>query len=115
MPTTTQEALRRWEAMLTDGLRRHPDIPLDFVCLLSLTANGETTLHRFHLGAGGVRHEIGHDGRADLTIALTAQDFVAVVSGQLNPVEAFMSGRLTLSGDFGLAMNLARLLQNDSD
>ncbi len=52
-------------------------------------------------------------GAADdpgVTATMTAQDFSAMAEGRLNPMTAFMSGRLTIAGSMGLAMKLAGLL-----
>ena len=42
-----------------------------------------------------------------LTLAMTAQDWLDMTSGKLNGQMAFMSGKLKLKGDMGLAMKLA--------
>lgn len=48
----------------------------------------------------------------DATVTLTAdQDtFKAILNGDLNPTAAFMSGKLTIDGDMGAAMQLASVL-----
>lgn len=52
-------------------------------------------------------------GTADdpgVTATMTAEDFSAMAEGRLNPMTAFMSGRLTIAGSMALAMKLAGLL-----
>jgi putative sterol carrier protein len=44
-----------------------------------------------------------------LTIAMDAEDFVALTRGDLNPMNAFMSGKIKLQGDMGLAMKFQSL------
>jgi 2-polyprenyl-6-methoxyphenol hydroxylase-like FAD-dependent oxidoreductase/putative sterol carrier protein len=44
------------------------------------------------------------------TITMTDEDFVAMASGAFTPRKAFMSGRLRIHGDLGLAMKLGRVL-----
>jgi putative sterol carrier protein len=44
-----------------------------------------------------------------LTIAMDAADFVALTHGELNPMNAFMSGKIKLQGDMGLAMKFQSL------
>lgn len=46
----------------------------------------------------------------DCEIRCKATDFMAIVSGQLEPREAFMSGRIQVQGDIGLALRLQGLL-----
>ncbi|MGH7321267.1 MAG: SCP2 sterol-binding domain-containing protein [Candidatus Rokuibacteriota bacterium] len=42
-----------------------------------------------------------------LTLTMSAPDWLDMVSGKLNGQMAFMSGKLKLKGDMGLAMKLA--------
>jgi putative sterol carrier protein len=42
----------------------------------------------------------------DCTIALTLATLGEMMSGELNPTTAFMSGRITVSGDMGVALKL---------
>jgi len=47
---------------------------------------------------------------ARCTVAATDKDFLAIVNGKLNPQMAFMSGKLRIQGDMGLAMKLQLVL-----
>ena len=53
-----------------------------------------------------------HAGDADADVTLTAdgETFQAVLSGELNPTTAFMTGKLTVDGDMGTAMHLGTIL-----
>jgi putative sterol carrier protein len=44
------------------------------------------------------------------TVAATDGDFLNIVNGKLNAQMAFMSGKLKIQGDMGLAMKLQQLL-----
>jgi putative sterol carrier protein len=44
-----------------------------------------------------------------LTIAMTSQDWLDMLSGKLSGQMAFMSGKLKLKGDMGLAMKVGSL------
>jgi putative sterol carrier protein len=50
------------------------------------------------------------DGEADCTLTASAETFQSLLDGDLDPTGAFMSGRLTVDGDMGLAMRLGSLL-----
>ena len=50
------------------------------------------------------------DAPADVTLTADADTFQDILSGELNPTAAFMSGRLSVDGDMGLAMQLAATL-----
>jgi NAD(P)-dependent dehydrogenase (short-subunit alcohol dehydrogenase family) len=48
---------------------------------------------------------------ADVTMTLKKADFIKMFSGQMNPTSAFMTGRLKIKGDLGLAMELEKILK----
>ncbi len=50
------------------------------------------------------------EGDAQCTITVGDEDFVNIVGGKLNPQMAFMSGKLKVQGDMGLAMKLGNVL-----
>lgn len=53
-----------------------------------------------------------NEGAADsptLTLTMDAADFVALSRGELNPMSAFMGGKIKLQGDMGLAMKFQTL------
>ena len=57
----------------------------------------------------GVREATDAD-TADVTMTADSETFQEILSGELNPTAAFMSGRLTLDGDMGTAMKLGGAL-----
>lgn len=50
------------------------------------------------------------DDDADVTLIADPDVFQEMLSGDLNPTTAFMSGRLKIEGDMGVAMQLAQVL-----
>ena len=52
----------------------------------------------------------GSAPNAKCTVAATDADFLAIVNKKLNAQMAFMSGKLKIQGDMGLAMKLQQLL-----
>jgi putative sterol carrier protein len=58
----------------------------------------------------GGKVETGTVGTARCTVAASAQHFLDIVNGKLNPQMAFMSGKLKIQGDMGLAMKLQQIL-----
>ena len=48
---------------------------------------------------------------ADCTIGLALGDLDAMLAGDLAPMTAFMSGKLKVDGDMGVAMKLQGLMQ----
>ena len=52
-----------------------------------------------------------NDGAADTTIKVSWDDWQALSSGQLDGMTAFMTGKLKIEGDMGVAMKLQGLLR----
>ena len=59
------------------------------------------------LDANGARVS---DDDADVTLSADTETFQAILTGELNPTSAFMTGKLTVDGDMGIAMKLASVL-----
>ena len=51
------------------------------------------------------------DGPADTTIQIAMDDLVAMANGALDPMMAFMTGKMKIQGDMGVAQKLAPLLK----
>ena len=70
---------------------------------------------KFHLNgegsiiadSNGVR--VGDDD-TDVTLTADPETFPAMIAGDMNPTGAFMSGKLSVDGDMGMAMKLAAAL-----
>jgi putative sterol carrier protein len=50
------------------------------------------------------------DDAADVTLTASADTFKAIMDGDQNPTAAFMTGKLTVDGDMGMAMKLSGVL-----
>lgn len=74
---------------------------------LSGEGGGKWTLT---LADGEATLEEGETTSPTTTLAMDAQDFVAMASGDLNAVSAFMQGKIKVSGDMSLAMRLQSIL-----
>lgn len=49
------------------------------------------------------------DGKADATINVAFDDFLKLAQGQLDPMAAFMTGKLKVAGDMSAALKLQSL------
>jgi 3-hydroxyacyl-CoA dehydrogenase/3a,7a,12a-trihydroxy-5b-cholest-24-enoyl-CoA hydratase len=63
-------------------------------------------------GNPGVR--LGKPPKADCTIAISDADFVGLASGKLNGMSAFMSGKMKVTGNMGLAQKLDKLVKAEA-
>ena len=50
------------------------------------------------------------DDDADVTLTAEADVFQSILEGETNPTAAFMTGKLKIDGDMGMAMKLAATL-----
>ncbi|MEO0486868.1 MAG: SCP2 sterol-binding domain-containing protein [Pseudomonadota bacterium] len=50
------------------------------------------------------------DEDADVTLKADAETLQGIMTGDVNPTTAFMTGKLSVDGDMGLAMKLAGVL-----
>ena len=57
---------------------------------------------------------VGQGGRDDVnaTLTMTTANFVKMFNGKLNSATAFMTGRLKIDGDMGMAMKLEKIIKN---
>jgi putative sterol carrier protein len=100
------------DAQLAEVARLVPQkLPnLTAVVGLDLTGEGggQWTL-RF--ASGAMTWGEGLDPAAEATLKVSSKDWDALVRGQLNPVSAFMTGRLKVVGNMAVIMKLQPLFQ----
>jgi len=59
------------------------------------------------IDAAGAR---ASDEETDVTLTADAETFQSIMEGDLDPTAAFMSGKLAVDGDMGMAMKLGSIL-----
>lgn len=86
-------------------------------------AKGMNAVIQFNLsGDGGGNYNVtikdgaatvaeGAHGSPNMTMTMAAQDYIDMITGKLNGQMAFMSGKLKIAGDMGLAMKMQSLFK----
>ncbi len=102
--TTVQEVIQRVTGVDPSRLQGMSGVVLFD---LSGEGGGKWTLT---IAEGKVNVEEGQTSPPNVTLSMNASDFVAMANGQLNPVSAFMQGKIRVTGDMSLAMRLQSIL-----
>lgn len=94
------------------ALKADPDRVAGTTAVYQFDLSGEEG-GKFHIVLGDGEGEAGEGAVADpnITISMAASDFVDMRTGKLDPTMAFMSGKIKISGDMGLAMKLQSVLR----
>ena len=73
--------------------------------VIQYDVNAGGKVHTYQLKCGDGKCELvkGAGGPARVTLALSMADFLRLVSGKLNGMQAFMTGKLKLTGDMMFA------------
>jgi putative sterol carrier protein len=100
-----------FERHLPGRLQAKPDVVAKINAVYQFNISGpEGGSWSVDCTAPGGKVVAGTDPGARCTVAATDRDFLGIVNGKLNPQMAFMSGKLRIQGDMGLAMKLQQIL-----
>jgi putative sterol carrier protein len=81
--------------------------------------SGLNAVLKFDCGADGVvvidgksvPNSVSNENRdADCTVSITRENLEALLTGQLDPITGFMTGKFTVAGDMSIAMKLQRVV-----
>jgi putative sterol carrier protein len=107
---STAESVREIFAALPGRLNPQAAQGVDCVIQFDLSGDGGGQYHaKIKDGAAAVIE--GPHPSPNMTFIMAAQDWVDLTSGKLDGMSAFMSGKLRISGDMGLAMKFQTLFR----
>lgn len=69
-----------------------------------IVIEGEGSILLDHTGARA------GEGESDVTLTASADTFIGILTGQVNPTVAYMTGKLSVDGALGLAIQLGAAL-----
>ncbi len=107
MAETPKEVFEQMNQKLT----ANPDSVAGMNCIYQFNVTGDNG-GEWYVDLMGDTPNIGAGAKdgANCTITMADQDLVDITSGKLNGQMAFMTGKLKISGDMGLAMKLTKIL-----
>ena len=83
---------------------------MNAVCQYDITGDGGGKWHA-EIKDGKLAVVEGGHKSPSLTVTVRAEDYVAMAEGTLNGQQAFLTGKLKISGDISLAMKLQSLFR----
>ena len=70
-----------------------------------------STQYHFRIANESIEVQTGPHASPNITMTMKESDYLAMVNGKLNGQMAFMSGKLKIAGDMGLALKLQNLFK----
>jgi len=85
---------------------------MNSVIQFNLTGEGDNA-GQYHaiIKDGGLEVKEGTHASPNMTMTMAGSDYVDMTTGKLNGQMAFMSGKLKIAGDMGLAMKMQSLFK----
>jgi putative sterol carrier protein len=101
-----------FDANIPENLKANPDVVAKINSIYQFNLTGPNGGDWYvDLTKPGGEVAAGVNAGAKCTIAMSDADFVALVTGKLNSQMAFMTGKLKIKGDMGLALKLQNILK----
>jgi putative sterol carrier protein len=100
------EVFRRMPERLNSGAAATADAVINWEIA---NPGGEPDRYTVRVQGGNCTVEPGHDPSPRVSLQLDAVTFLRLVTGNLNPVTAFMAGQITITGDLMFAASVTAL------
>lgn len=106
----TAEAVKAIFDAMPNQLNPDAAVGMSSVIQFKLTGDGGADYY-VEIKDGKAAVSQGTHASPNMTMTLAAQDYVDLIAGKLNGQMAFMSGKLKIAGDMGLAMKMQTLFR----
>ncbi len=101
-----------FEDKIVSHLKEDPSLGKDINATYLFNITGDTGgTWSIALNSHTQEVKVGSTENPNCTITISDNDLVNLVQGTLNPQMAFMTGRLKVKGDLGLALKLGKILK----
>jgi putative sterol carrier protein len=101
-----------FEQTIPENLKANPDVVTKINSIYQFKLSGPNGGDWYvDLTKPGGEVKAGENPGAKCTISMSDNDFVAMVTGKLNSQMAFMTGKLKIKGDMGLALKLQNIMK----
>ncbi|MCC6613499.1 MAG: SCP2 sterol-binding domain-containing protein [Anaerolineae bacterium] len=91
--------------------RFDPDKVKDINAAIQFDLSGDGGgLYWLRIAPDGVQTGEGSVDSPKMTLKASADDFATMIGGGLNPMQAFMTGKIKIQGDTGLALKLMPMI-----
>ncbi|MGN7470250.1 SCP2 sterol-binding domain-containing protein [Brevibacillus sp. SAFN-007a] len=96
---------------LAQKVKANPQPIRSFAAVYHLVLSGrEEGTYEIKFANDEATYRLGMTEQAGCTLELSADHFIKLVRGTLNPVAALVTGKLKIKGDMGLSLKLQTLL-----
>lgn len=105
--SSIQEVIQR----IDSALKEEPERAQEITAVYQFNLSGEEEgTYQMVLRPDNAYAEEGEKESPDCTLSMDSEDFKEMVEGDLSGTQAFMSGKLKIDGDMGLAIRLQDVL-----
>ncbi len=97
--------------MMVEGFVAEKAQGLDAILQFDLSGDDGGQFY-LEINDGEITKTEGIHENPNMTLKASSDDYYNVATGQLNPMQAFMSGKIKIQGDMSMAMKMQSMFKN---